>query len=188
VYQPRRWSNIVQSLVDLRWVISAVTKPRRKTRWNLLECRKLTNRSQPLVGRCSPYCDNMWRRYCCLTSFSDCRYLPYSCEDIAQRICVMVRKRRIFASCIFQPANLRLLRIGENKRRRKKEETTAILGGDKYKVQRLTLSCDGPQCYALGPLYTQPLGVTGGGWKLCSRAIPCLKREISLCCTTKLFL
>ena len=30
---------------------------------------KLTNRSQPLVGRSSSYCKNMWGRYCCLTSF-----------------------------------------------------------------------------------------------------------------------
>jgi len=38
--------------------------------------QKLPDRSQPLVGRSSPYCENMWRRYCCLTSFfSDCRYV-----------------------------------------------------------------------------------------------------------------
>ena len=30
---------------------------------------KLPNRSQPLVGRNSPYYENMWRTYCCLTSF-----------------------------------------------------------------------------------------------------------------------
>jgi len=33
-------------------------------------------RSQPLVGRSSPYCEDICRRYCCLTSFSDCRYMP----------------------------------------------------------------------------------------------------------------
>ena len=32
-------------------------------------CPKLTKRSQPLVGRSSPYYEDMWRRYCCLTSF-----------------------------------------------------------------------------------------------------------------------
>ena len=26
---------------------------------------KLTKRSQPLVGRSSPYCKDMWGRYCC---------------------------------------------------------------------------------------------------------------------------
>jgi len=29
----------------------------------------------PLVGRSSPYCEDIWRRYCCLT-ISDCRYVP----------------------------------------------------------------------------------------------------------------
>ena len=47
----------------------AVTLPRRETRWNLQGCPKLANRSQPLVGRSSPYYQDMWRRYCCLTSF-----------------------------------------------------------------------------------------------------------------------
>jgi len=47
----------------------AVTLSRRKTRWNLQGCPKLVNRSQLLVGRSSPYCEDMWRRYCCLTSF-----------------------------------------------------------------------------------------------------------------------
>ena len=55
----------------------AVTLPGRETRWNLLECPKLTKWSQPLVGRSSPYCEDMWRRYCWLTAFSDCRYVPY---------------------------------------------------------------------------------------------------------------
>jgi len=49
--------------------VAALTKPRRESRWNLLGCPKLANRSQPLVGRSSPYCDDIWRRYCCLTSF-----------------------------------------------------------------------------------------------------------------------
>jgi len=47
----------------------AVTLPRRETRRNLQGCPKLTKRSQPLVGRSSPYYGDMWRRYCCLTSF-----------------------------------------------------------------------------------------------------------------------
>ena len=38
--------------------------------------KKLPNRSQPLVGRSSPYCGDMWRTYRCLTSFSDCRCVP----------------------------------------------------------------------------------------------------------------
>ena len=37
----------------------AVKLPRRETRWNYLGCPKLTKRSQPLVGRSSPYCEEM---------------------------------------------------------------------------------------------------------------------------------
>jgi len=62
---------------------SAVTLPRRETRWNLQGCPKLAKRSQPLVGRSSPYCGDIWRRYYCLTIFpivDTC----LSCENIAQ--------------------------------------------------------------------------------------------------------
>jgi len=38
----------------------AVTLPRREIRWNVLGCPKLANRSQPLVGWSSPYCEVMW--------------------------------------------------------------------------------------------------------------------------------
>jgi len=47
----------------------AITLPRRESRWNLQGCSKLANRSQPLVDRSSPYYEDMWRRYCCLTGF-----------------------------------------------------------------------------------------------------------------------
>jgi len=48
--------------------VAAVMKARRETRWNLLLCPKLANRFQPFVGRSSPRCGDMWRRYCCLAS------------------------------------------------------------------------------------------------------------------------
>jgi len=63
----------------------AVTLPRCETHWNYLRCRKLTNRSQPLVGRCLPYCKDMWRTYCCLTSFFPIIDICLSCEDIARQ-------------------------------------------------------------------------------------------------------
>ena len=47
----------------------AVTLPRCETRWNLQGCPKLPDRSQPLLGRSSPYHGNMWRIYCCLKIF-----------------------------------------------------------------------------------------------------------------------
>ena len=66
----------------------AVTLPRRKTRWNLQGCPKLANRSQPLMGRSSPYYEDMWRRYCCLKSFfSDCRCMPYFQRYSPTKLC-----------------------------------------------------------------------------------------------------
>ena len=54
----------------------AVTLPRRETSWNLQGCPKLLNWSQPLIGRSSPYYQDMWRRFCSLTSFfSDCWHM-----------------------------------------------------------------------------------------------------------------
>ena len=81
----------------------AVTLPTHETSWNLHMCLKLPNHSQLLVGRSSPYYEDMCRRYCCLTSFfSDCRYVPPSCEDTAQQSCAIMRiVRPVFsASCV----------------------------------------------------------------------------------------
>ena len=77
---------------------NAVKLPRRETRWNLLGCPKLPDRSQPLVGWSSPYCWYIWRRYCCLTSIFPIVDTCLSCEDIARQICAMVRRWRFFAS------------------------------------------------------------------------------------------
>jgi len=73
----------------------AATLPRGETRWNLLGCPKLGNRSQPLLSRSSPYCENMWKRYCCLAFFPIVN-MCLSCEDIARQSCAMVPRWRIF--------------------------------------------------------------------------------------------
>jgi len=91
-------------------------------------------------------CGEIWRRYCCLTSFfSDCRYVPQFRRYIPTKLCdgaEMAIFGDFFASCIcsepcaarFRPAseirtkatpcvevlqtsNLRRLRLGEEKRR-----------------------------------------------------------------------
>ena len=79
----------------------AVTQPRRESRWNLQASPKLANRSQPFVGRSSPYYEDMWRRYCCLTSFFLIVDTCLSCEDTARQSCPMVPKCGFFAACIF---------------------------------------------------------------------------------------
>ena len=52
----------------------------------------------PLVSRSSPYCEDMWGRYCCLISFFTIADTCLSCEDIAQQSCGMVPRWRFFAS------------------------------------------------------------------------------------------
>jgi len=74
----------------------AVTLQRRETRWNLQGCPKLWNRSQPLVGRSSPYYEDMWRKYCYLTSLFPIVDSCLRCEDVALQSCAMVRRWRIF--------------------------------------------------------------------------------------------
>jgi len=59
-------------------------------------CPKLPDRSQPLVGRSSPYCAHIWWRYCCLTSFFPIVDTCLSCEDIARQSSTMVRRWRLF--------------------------------------------------------------------------------------------
>ena len=76
----------------------AVTLPRRETRWNWLGCPKLPDRSQPLVGQSSPYCGDMWKRYCCLTSFFLIVNTCLNCEDIAWQSCAMVPRLRFLAT------------------------------------------------------------------------------------------
>jgi len=72
----------------------AVTLPRRESHWNLQGCPKLANRSQPLGGRSSPYYENMWGSYRCLTSFFPIVDTCLSCEDTARQSCAMVPKWR----------------------------------------------------------------------------------------------
>jgi len=59
----------------------------------------------PLVGRSLPHCEDMWRRYCCITSSFLTVDTCLSCEDIARQSCAMVPKWQFFwcfcASCIF---------------------------------------------------------------------------------------
>ena len=68
--------------------------PRREARWNLQGCPKVSNSSQPLVGRSSHYYQDMWRRYCCLTGFFPIVDTCLSFEDLARQSCAMVPKWR----------------------------------------------------------------------------------------------
>ena len=59
---------------------------------------KFTKGSQPIVGRSSPYCKDMWRRYCCLTSFFPIVDMCLSWEDVARRSCAMVPRWQFLAT------------------------------------------------------------------------------------------
>ena len=82
----------------------AVTLPKCETCWNLQGCLKLPDGSQPLVGRSSPYCGNIWRTYHCLTSLFPIVDTCLSCEDIAPQSCAMVPRWRLFCVLHFQRA------------------------------------------------------------------------------------
>ena len=88
----------------------AVTLPRRETCWNSQGCPKLPDRSQLLVGWSSPYCGDMWRRYCCLRSFFLVIDTCLSCKDIARQSCAMVPSWRFLATFlrpVFSASRLR---------------------------------------------------------------------------------
>ena len=74
-----RWRPLLNATV---WLMPTTIVPcsnaaKMRNPLKLAGCPKLTKRFQPLEGRSSLYCEDMWRRYCCLTSFfSDCRYVP----------------------------------------------------------------------------------------------------------------
>jgi len=99
-------------------------------------------------GPSSPYCGDMWRRYCCFTSFFPIVDTCLSCEDIARQSCAMVPRWRFlatfcvlyfqqvadstFQTCIlnshykatacvevWQTSNLRRLRLGDEKIKRR---------------------------------------------------------------------
>jgi len=75
----------------------AVTLPRRETRWNFLGCPKVTKRSQPLVGRSSPYCGDVWmEEILLLNNFFPTVDSCLSCEDIARQNCGIVPRWWLF--------------------------------------------------------------------------------------------
>ena len=61
-----------------------------------------------LEGRNSPYYGDMWRTYCCLTTFFPIVDTCLSCEDIARQSCAMVPDGdfwRLFCVLCFQRAS-----------------------------------------------------------------------------------
>jgi len=95
-----RWRPLFNAAVWLTPTTGVPCSNAAKTRnpLKLAGMPKLPDRSQPLVGRSSPYCGDIWRRYCCLTSFLPIVDTCLSCEDIARQNCAMAPRWRFLAT------------------------------------------------------------------------------------------
>ena len=94
-----RWRPLLNAAVWLTPTTRVPCSNAAKTRnpLKLDGCPKLTKRSQPLVGRSSLYCADMWSRYCYLTCFLPIVDTRLSCKDSARQSCAMVPRCRLFA-------------------------------------------------------------------------------------------
>jgi len=107
-----RWRPLFNAAV---WLCSNAAKMR-----NLLKFVEVPQTNKTISaasGPSSPYCKDVWRRYCCLTSFFPIVNMCLSCEDIARQCCAMVRRWRFFASFMlvllrFQNVSCRSVSVG----------------------------------------------------------------------------
>jgi len=76
--------------------MSDPSRRRRSTVLKYFYFRRGSNRSQPLLGTSSPYCDDVCGRHWRLTSFFPIVDTCLSCDDIARQICATVPRWRIF--------------------------------------------------------------------------------------------
>ena len=86
-----------QSLADAHFYMpcSNAARTRNQLKFTGTGVPQTSERSQPLVGRSSPYYEDMWRTYCCLTSFFPIVDTCLRCEDIARQSCAMVPRWRL---------------------------------------------------------------------------------------------
>jgi len=97
-----RWRRLFNVAVWLTPTTRLPCSNASKTR-NALKFAGMPQTPEPISAvswKSSPYYDDMWRRYWCLTSFFPIVDTCLSCEDTAQQSCVMVPRWRFFASCI----------------------------------------------------------------------------------------
>ena len=98
----------LQSLADAHYYMPCSNAAKTRKPLKVAGVPQTPETISALVGRSSPYCEDTWRRYCCLTSFFPIVDTCLSWEDIALQSCGMVPRWRffcvIFASCIFQRA------------------------------------------------------------------------------------
>jgi len=90
-----RWRPLFNAAVWLTPTTSNAVKTRNPLK--LAGVPQTRQQISAVSGPSSPYCGNMWRRYCCLTGFSIFNTC-LSCEDMARQSCAMARRWRIFGS------------------------------------------------------------------------------------------
>jgi len=74
-----------QSLADAHYYMPCSNAA--KTR-NQLKCGGVPQTNETISAASSRYCGDIWRTYCCLTSFfSDCRYVPWLRRYIPTKLC-----------------------------------------------------------------------------------------------------
>ena len=93
-----------QSLADAHYQMMCSNAAKMQNPLKYVGVPQTPERSQPLVGRSSPYYQEMQRRYCCLASFfSDCRYMPQLRRYGPTKLCDGA-KMAIFCVLYFQRA------------------------------------------------------------------------------------
>ena len=87
-----RWRPLFNAAVWLTPTSRVPCSNAAKTR-NLLKFAGVSQTNETISATSgSPYCKDMWRRYCCLTSFFRIVDTCLSCEDIDRQSCAMVRR------------------------------------------------------------------------------------------------
>jgi len=81
-----RWRLLFNAAVRLTPTTGVPCRNTAKTRnqLKLAGVPQTTDQYQPLLGRSSPYFGDIWRRYCCSTSFFPIVDMCLSCKDIAR--------------------------------------------------------------------------------------------------------
>jgi len=95
-----------QSLADAHYYMPCSNDAKTQNLLNFVGVpQTIPDLSQPLVRRSSPYYEDMWRIYCCLTGFfCDCRYVPQLRRYSTTKLCDGAQVAifgDISASCIF---------------------------------------------------------------------------------------
>ena len=92
-----RWRPLLNAAVWLKPTTRVPCSNDAKTR-NRLKFAGVPQITGSISAASGPYCGDMWRTYCCLTSFFPIVDTCLSCEDIARQSCAMMPRWRYLAT------------------------------------------------------------------------------------------